>query len=50
MRFYKSYILTTTLTGFFGDIVAVKGDPLSDIRELENVDVVIKGGLIFKAP
>jgi len=36
--------------GFYGDIVAVQGDPLSDIRELENVDVVIKGGLIFKAP
>ncbi len=37
-------------TGFYGDIVAVKGDPLSDISELENIDVVIKGGLIFKTP
>jgi imidazolonepropionase-like amidohydrolase len=36
--------------GLYGDIVAVKNDPLSNIRELENVDVVIKGGLIFKAP
>jgi len=40
----------TIQTGLFGDLVAVKGDPLSDIRELENVDVLIKGGLIFKAP
>jgi hypothetical protein len=24
-------------------------DPLADIRELENIDIVIKGGLIFKA-
>ena len=30
--------------GRYGDIVAVDGDPLADIRELENVDVVIKGG------
>ena len=30
--------------GRYGDIVAVDGDPLADVRELENVDVVIKGG------
>ena len=36
--------------GLYGDIVAVKGDPLSDISELESVDVVIKGGLLFKSP
>jgi imidazolonepropionase-like amidohydrolase len=40
----------TIQKGLYGDIVAVKNDPLSNIRELENVDVVIKGGLIFKAP
>jgi len=34
----------------YGDIVAVRGDPLADIRELEDIDIVIKGGLIFKAP
>ena len=39
----------TIQNGLYGDMVAVKGDPLSDIRELENIDVVIKGGLIFKA-
>ena len=39
-----------TIPGGGGDIVAVKGDPLSDIHELESIDVVIKGGLMFKAP
>jgi imidazolonepropionase-like amidohydrolase len=34
----------------FGDLIAVRGDPLADIRVLENVDVVIKGGLPFKLP
>jgi len=36
--------------GLYGDLVAVKGDPLSNISELENIDIVIKGGLLFKAP
>jgi imidazolonepropionase-like amidohydrolase len=36
--------------GRFGDLVAVRGDPLEDIAVLENIDVVIKGGLIFKRP
>jgi imidazolonepropionase-like amidohydrolase len=36
--------------GLYGDIVAVKGNPLEDIRRLEAVDTVIKGGLVFKAP
>ena len=36
--------------GLYGDLVAVKGDPRSDISELENIDIVIKGGLLFKAP
>jgi len=28
----------------------VRGNPLFDITTLERVDVVIKGGLIFKLP
>lgn len=36
--------------GYYADIVAVEGDPLSDITVLEHVDTVIKGGLVFKAP
>jgi imidazolonepropionase-like amidohydrolase len=40
----------TLQEGKFGDLIAVRGDPLEDIRRLENVDVVIKGGLAFKLP
>lgn len=36
----------TLATGAFGDLVAVKGDPLSDIRVLERVEGVIKDGKI----
>ncbi|MCR5880901.1 amidohydrolase family protein [Phenylobacterium sp. J367] len=36
--------------GRFGDMVAVKGDPLADIRVLEDVAGVIKGGVVVKAP
>ncbi len=36
--------------GRYGDLIAVRGDPLQDISILENVDVVVKGGLIFKLP
>jgi imidazolonepropionase-like amidohydrolase len=32
--------------GRYADIVAVGGDPLADVRELESVDVVIKGGAL----
>jgi imidazolonepropionase-like amidohydrolase len=34
--------------GRYGDIVAVDGDPLANIRALEDVDVVIKGGEVVK--
>jgi len=35
-------------TGRYGDIIAVDGDPIADIRALEHVDVVIKGGILIK--
>ena len=34
--------------GRYGDLIAVDGDPLTDIRQLEDVDVVIKGGEVVK--
>jgi imidazolonepropionase-like amidohydrolase len=34
--------------GAFGDLIAVEGDPLENITRLQNVAVVIKGGLVFK--
>jgi imidazolonepropionase-like amidohydrolase len=36
--------------GRFGDLIAVEGDPLADITVLEDVAVVVKGGLVFRAP
>jgi imidazolonepropionase-like amidohydrolase len=34
--------------GRYGDLIAVSGNPLDDMTILRDVDVVIKGGLIFK--
>ena len=34
--------------GRYADIVAVYGDPLDDIRRLENVIFVMKGGKVYK--
>ncbi len=36
-------------TGRFADIVAVDGDPLKDIGELERVRFVMKGGQVYKS-
>ncbi|WP_396207777.1 amidohydrolase family protein, partial [Gemmatimonas sp.] len=35
-------------TGKLADIVAVPGDPLRDIRQLEHVTFVMKGGVVFR--
>ncbi|HEX4951602.1 MAG TPA: amidohydrolase family protein [Blastocatellia bacterium] len=34
--------------GKFADIIAVEGDPLKDISELERVKFVMKGGVVYK--
>jgi imidazolonepropionase-like amidohydrolase len=34
--------------GRFADIVAVSGDPLSDITEMERVKFVMKGGVVYR--
>jgi imidazolonepropionase-like amidohydrolase len=36
--------------GLFGDLIAVRGDPLKDIARLQQVKVVIKGGIPFRLP
>ena len=38
----------TIEAGKWADIVAVSGDPLKDITELERVKFVMKGGAVYK--
>ena len=34
--------------GLYADLIAVHGDPLGDIREMEDVDFVMKSGVVYK--
>lgn len=34
--------------GYYADIIAVDGSPLEDITEMEDVDFVMKGGVVYK--
>jgi imidazolonepropionase-like amidohydrolase len=36
--------------GRYGDLVAVRGDPLANVAVLEHVDAVMKGGKLVKGP
>ena len=36
------------VAGRYGDLIAVSGDPLADVRMLETVPVVIKGGAVVR--
>jgi len=40
--------LGTIAPGNYADLIAVDGDPLADIRELQRVKFVMKGGKIYK--
>ena len=41
-------IIGTLSVGKFADIVAVPGNPLTDIKRMENVTFVIKNGAVYK--
>jgi len=34
--------------GYYADIVAVPGNPLSDITAVEHVSFVMKGGVVYR--
>jgi imidazolonepropionase-like amidohydrolase len=38
----------TVRAGAWGDLIAVRSDPLADIRALEQVDAVVKGGELVR--
>jgi len=40
----------TIAAGKFADLIAVKANPLNNIQVLENIDGVMKGGILYKAP
>jgi imidazolonepropionase-like amidohydrolase len=44
----KSDLLGSLQPGKYADIIAVSGDPLSDVRALEHVSFVMKQGKIYK--
>jgi imidazolonepropionase-like amidohydrolase len=44
----RSKDVGTIEAGKFADIIAVNADPLADVRALEHVDFVMKGGVIYK--
>ncbi len=44
----KSEMLGSITPGKYGDLVAVEGDPLTDITELEDIDFVMKEGVAYK--
>jgi len=37
-------------SGLLADLIAVDGDPLADVKVLEDVKFVMKGGVVYKAP
>jgi imidazolonepropionase-like amidohydrolase len=40
----------TLEAGKLADLIAVDGDPLADISELESVDFVMREGVVYKRP
>jgi imidazolonepropionase-like amidohydrolase len=36
--------------GRYGDLIGVAGDPLADVKILQTVSFVMKGGTVYKSP
>ena len=46
----QSTVLGSVEAGYAADIVAVKGDPLKDVKLLQNIQFVMKDGTVYKKP
>jgi imidazolonepropionase-like amidohydrolase len=44
----RSKDVGTVEAGKYADLIAVNADPLQDVRALENVGFVMKGGVVYK--
>jgi len=44
----RTHDVGTLQAGRYADLIAVRGDPLTDVRVLESVPFVMKGGKIVK--
>jgi imidazolonepropionase-like amidohydrolase len=44
----KSADIGSIQAGRFADVIAVKGDPTADIKLMQNVSFVMKGGQVYK--
>ena len=45
----RSADVGTIEAGKYADIIAVNADPIADVRALEHVDFVMKGGVVYKS-
>jgi imidazolonepropionase-like amidohydrolase len=36
--------------GKYADLIAVEGDAMADLKKLESVGFVMKGGVVYKGP
>ena len=43
-------VIGTLEKGKYADLIGVDGNPLDKIEELRDVDFVMKGGVVYKAP
>jgi len=48
LRYDLSKHVGDVANGKFADLVAVSGDPLTDITEMERIKFVMKGGVVFR--
>ena len=48
LNYHMEEVIGTVEKGKFADIIAVSGDPLRDITEMERVKFVMKGGVVIR--